>query len=251
MISNYNLNGFCIANDLFEKNLLTSAYNGVLEVINGEYDTGTPPWGLIDLNKKNQLQRILQAHLANKNILRLLTSSRLGNVAAEITGAKKIKIWGSQLYIKPKNSSSSIVGFHTDYQHMPYFASGVLTAWIPLTKIEKDNGSLIYITKSHQCRQPLPSSGAQIQSFSTQKKQLLDEVNNINCKEYSVKIPLGAGCFHHKNTLHGSLGNTTNKDRYALAVGLLTDKAIFDKSKDDYGYGKHLDNEEICPIIYQ
>lgn len=250
MTPSYHKNGVYVADNALDLALINAALEGAIEVTNGNYDTGVPPWGALNLNDNTKLQRVLQVHLASRKILKLLKFSRIGKVAAELTQSTTIKIWGTQLYIKPKNTPQSVVGFHRDYQHMPYFSSGVLTAWIPLTEIVEQAGPLIYITGSHNWQNSLPSSGGQVESIKEQKEKLKLESQNESWSEYSAVIPRGSVCFHNKDTLHGSEGNSTEHDRFALAVGLLTDQMTIDKNCDDFGYGENLENEDICPILY-
>ena len=134
---------------------------------------------------------------------------------------------------------------------MPYFLEGSLTAWIPLTDVTPESGPLIYIKGSHLWKSPSSHAGAQLQDFEEQRLSIRQEKNREDWEELVADIPRGSVCFHHSKTLHGSASNNSQKERIALAVGLLTDTAVFDETKPDFGYANYLSNESICPIIYE
>ena len=56
------------------------------------------------LQEKNIIKRISQIHLTSPALYSLLTSSRIGELAAKVTGLKQIEVWRSQLYFKPLGS---------------------------------------------------------------------------------------------------------------------------------------------------
>lgn len=99
----------------------------------GECDTGVSHWGTSNLDDDTQLQRIGQIHVCDKAINELVTQPIIGQIIAEHLGVKKVKIWGSQLYAKPKASSiGAHVGWHRDSQHVSFYRKGLLTLRIPL-----------------------------------------------------------------------------------------------------------------------
>lgn len=253
MKKDYNNNGFVLSDSpIFSQTEIQAARLGVDRVLAGQYNTGINPTAQTDVNNPNKMQRINQIHIADHTLYQLLTDSRIGRLAAQITGASQIKIWGSQLYYKPANSGTGgVVGFHRDTQHMPYFADGMLTAWIPLTDIKPASGPLTYIKGSH--RWPLHNqfSGAQVQNVQGQRRALSAEYGDQDWHEIPALLPGGGISFHHQNTLHGSPENTADRPRCVLTLGLLTEKARFNPDAPDYGFAAMLDNEHYSPIIYQ
>ena len=87
----------------------------------GELVSNSPLWMVSSLQEKNIIKRISQIHLTSPALYSLLTSSRIGELAARVTGSKQIEVWGSQLYLKPSGSrDEEQVGFHRDLKYMPF-----------------------------------------------------------------------------------------------------------------------------------
>ncbi|EAQ65815.1 SnoK-like protein [Marinomonas sp. MED121] len=196
-----------------------------------------------------KLQRVTQLHTISQ-ILNLIINSDIGRIAAEITSSKKIKVWGSQLYIKPSGCfKNANVGIHSEYSEMPFFREGVLTAWLPLTDMNSINGTLRYLRSSHlnenyNCK-------ASDTNLTSQKKHLENYLLYNEYDDIPVNLKLGGVSFHHNKLLHYSDINASCSSRFALAIGLMTDNLSINSDFSDYGYLKILDNLKYCPIIYQ
>ena len=251
--NNFNKNGFAVFKDpVLNKDQITASLLGVKRVMAGHYNTGTSPWAEVDVNNSRKLQRITQIHWADETLFALVTDSRIGKLAAQITGAKTIKIWGSQLYYKPAGSGNDgVVGFHRDSQHMPYFAAGMLTVWLPLPDLPVKSGPLTVVEGSHLWPQHSQSCGAQRQDMTQQRHALQGEYPNQIWQEHQAVIPAGAISFHHQDVLHGSPANTSNEARCVLAFGLITNEARFNDDVEDYGIGEQLKDQSRCPFIYK
>jgi ectoine hydroxylase-related dioxygenase (phytanoyl-CoA dioxygenase family) len=64
-------------------------------------------------------------------------------------------------------------------------------------------------------------------------------------------MPLGGMSFHDYDLIHGSFPNTSDIDRCAISLGLMTEEAQIDGNVEDYGYALVLDDERFCPTIYR
>ena len=242
---------------LFEQQVLdpliiAKALQSAEQVLNGQYDTGYAPWAVLDAGDPVKVQRVAQIHIANHILYQLVTSPVFAQLAAQATQANTIKIWGSQLYYKPQRSGSGgVVGYHRDSEHMPYFASGAVTAWIPLNHFQPGSGPLHFIAGSHRWTKANPYSGAQHQSIRDQQKQLQDFYRQHPWREESSVIQAGNISFHHQDTLHGSPENHSDTPRWALGVGLLVDNYQLNPQENDYGFAAILNNPFYCPTIYR
>src|SRR5437764_529973 len=78
----------------------------------GEYETGTPPqpsyWKPGDDPRK--LCKIEMPQVANHAIMELITHPALGELAAEITGARWVQVWWVQLLYKPPEAEGGAAG---------------------------------------------------------------------------------------------------------------------------------------------
>lgn len=230
--------------------LIDDAKNSIYQMLNKQFETDVEPWCFVG-DGKTEVTRLSQIHLSSRHIYNLLTHPNIGKIAADITGSKKIRIWGTQLYYKPAGSGKKgQVGLHRDSQHVPYFKSGVLTAWLPLTNIHSNSGPLIYVKGSHQWDIDLTYSGGHIQDMKSQKSLLRCASSEYLWQESQATIPAGGICFHHMDMLHGSDENTSDEERIAIAFGLITDDATYCPDAEDFGYASILNDEKYCPVIY-
>ena len=97
-------NGYYITNNsIVDPELVNQARNAVDKIRNGDYDTGKPPkpspWNPGD--DPNVLCKIEQPQIANKTISKLISSSRIGELAAKAANAEMIQVWWVQLLYKP------------------------------------------------------------------------------------------------------------------------------------------------------
>jgi len=196
----------------------------------------------------SKLQRITQLHMIDE-VIDVILNSKVGSIASEITNSKRIRIWGSQLYVKPKvHNFDANVGIHSEFSEMPFFNSGVLTAWIPFNDVSYENGTLNYLNSSHLSEIDF-KCGAVEKNIKYQKESLLLE-SGFNYNETPVNLKVGGVSFHHNKLLHYSDVNFSSESRYALAVGLMTDNIVVDHDFNDFGYFNILNNLKYCPTIF-
>ncbi|WP_194867047.1 phytanoyl-CoA dioxygenase family protein [Pseudoalteromonas sp. PPB1] len=245
-------NGYAVFDQpILDIDLLLKAKQGVKQVLEKEYQTGVQPWCHFG-DGNSELTRLTQIHMSDERIYQAITQSQIGNLAAKLTGASKINVWGCQLFYKPSGSQSKgNVGFHRDSQHMPFFKKGTLTAWIPLVDINSNSGPLVIIPGSHTWEPTLEHTGGEIQNMNSQVPLLQNFYKTQNWKEEQVTLPLGGISFHDFNALHGSYPNESPTDRIVITVGLFTDEVEFDNNVEDYGYALVINDERFCPIIYE
>ena len=101
--------GFCFLPSLFSEKEIISAYNGLKNVINGEYETGRSPerrfWEIGD--DPNSIIKIDKPHICNESVWKLVTKPKFGEVLASVVNAKMVQVWHSQVVWKPKSINQS------------------------------------------------------------------------------------------------------------------------------------------------
>ncbi len=230
--------------------LLAEGLQGVEEVLAGNYDRGQPR-AIIDVGQANKIQRITQIHHANNKLFEIFSSKRIGELVHEITGAKVVQVWGTQLYYKPAGSElTGQVGFHCDSQHLNFLEGEFLTAWMPLTDITMETGPLLYVKGSHQWDGEFQSSGGEKQDLDEQRRLMQAEYPGRPWQETPVIMKAGGISFHHKNTYHGSAINYSDSARVAICFGILTDKARLVGGGNDCGVSSIIDDPDYCPVLY-
>ncbi|MCO4800182.1 MAG: phytanoyl-CoA dioxygenase family protein [Colwelliaceae bacterium] len=241
---NYETNGYLVVPDASLDIEVLNYINASITSILSDSRKGFPYLCFSNYGDKNKLQRITQVHMITE-IYSLIKNSSIGKIASEITNSKCIRIWGSQLYIKPSsNDLSTIVGVHNEHKEMPYFEDGILTVWIPLSDVCKNNGTLNYISQSHT-----ENNEVYLRANNTDlNKEIFDSIEQKRI--VSVNIGVGGLSFHHHKLLHYSDVNKSESTRMAIAVGLMTDKVKVNTNNNDYGYNEIINSQFYCPVIY-
>ena len=236
-----------------EMEFIKKASNRVKPIISGEYNLNRQPWGVHRSKALTSLVRISQPHLCDSFFKSLICDTSLGHMVAKATNSKSVKVWGSQLYYKSNTTSqSSVVGWHRDAEHMPYFTKGSITAWLPFVDTNEENVTIHYITGSHKWKNQFAHTGAHIQHWTKQNQLLSAQANKSHesWAETSLSLKVGQLSLHHCKTLHGSGPNYSDTARPARAIGLLVDDYKIDDSVPDYGFAKALNDPFLSPIIY-
>lgn len=223
-------NGFLELENVLDINLLKKIKKKYKKIFNGEYETGIVPdkikW--VKGRDPNNIPRSLcNVWKSDSDIKKLVTSEIIGRYAAELSGWKKTKLnQDSLIWVVP---NAGVVSFHQDnpYQdwHKP---GGVITAWIPLTKTDKNSATLEYLVGSHKNK-----SSKRLGNFYSQKHyQKIDARLLKNQKEYKrhyVEIDQGSLVFHHGNMWHGSGFNKTSNERISISIHYMNGNSRFSK----------------------
>mgnify|MGYP001119248139 FL=1 len=197
------------------------------------------------------IQRITHIHAANQAFYDLLTQSRLGEVAAKILKTDQVKVWGSQLYIKPPQSAQGgHVGWHCDAQHMPYLQGDLIIAWIAFDEVGPASGCLQYVKNSHQTDAFTTPLGGGFQDLASEAKRLAASNPTQPWEVVEVGLPKGGVSFHHWDLVHGSGSNLTDQPRIGLSVGLASENFKILSGMPDYGLSKIIDHPRYSPVIY-
>lgn len=250
-MNEFNSTGYAIiAQPVIAQNLLEQAKSRIAPIMAGQFDTGNRHWGVVNQDKPDQLQRISQIHLCDHAFHNLLTQSNIGPHIAQQIGAQQIRVWGTQLYIKPPNPDGCAnVGWHRDSQHILFYRQGVATVWIPLDHYDSHNGPLTYVKGSHLAGRYNMPIGAQQQDLTHEQGRLCDE-SQAQWHTEAVKVPLGGFSIHHWDLIHGSGINQAKSSRYALSVGIATEKVELVTEHYDHGFHRILHHPHYCPVLF-
>ncbi len=253
----YERNGFYIhAESVLPPDLLERAVRGIDDVRAGIYDTGAAPverrWNPGD--DPRALCKIEQPQRANRALYEAICASRLGELAAAITGAQMVQVWWVQLLYKPgapdAASSGAVtnVGWHQDQASWHAWGDGseLFTAWLALSDVTPDAGPLAFVPGSHHWG--LRDGG----DFFAQDLDALQANIAIPAgeawREVPAVLPPGGVSFHHRLVFHGSRQNVSDGPRRSLAIHLRTEKSSVHPTK---WVARYLDQPEICPVIFQ
>ena len=244
----YQSQGFLLVTDPpFSADLVRRASDGMDMIRRGEYDTGTPPpkspWNPGD--DENTLCKIEMPQFASMAIREIVSHTGLGEIAAEITGAKMVQVWWTQLLYKPpaqSETTNTVIGWHQEE------GSQLFTAWIALSDVTPDSGPMRLIRGSHKWGLSESSdfygqdNAALKANFSVPEGEDWDAV--------AALLPPGGVSFHDNYTIHGSEINLSDRPRRSLAVHMRTEKSKPVEEWAGEGLTSHLDNQDYNPVIY-
>lgn len=253
----YQADGFSInARPVIPQEIVQAAVIGMDEVRAGRYDTGTPPqpsyWKPGE-DPNTKLGKIELPQIANQAILTLLKHPALGELAAEVTGAKAVQIWWVQLLYKPPAQPgapvTTNVGWHQDRHYWKQWDddSELFTAWVALSDVTAQSGPMVFVRGSHQW-QGADGSDFFGQDLDTLRQQIQAK-SGQTWEEVTAILPPGGVSFHHNLTFHGSGPNLSGVPRRSFAIHMRTEKS---RPRDNLRQGltQFIDNLDYCPVIY-
>jgi Phytanoyl-CoA dioxygenase (PhyH) len=142
---------------------------------------------------------------APAEVVRIITSARLGEIAARLLGVEGVRVMHFSGLVKPAGEPGTPL--HQDLSYLPIDTDRNLTIWIPLTDIEVDMGPLIFASGSH-------TAG-----------QIDDPVSVRGRFPFMHTGPMKAGdvSVHLGWTIHGSLKNASGRSRDAFGISYYRD----------------------------
>ena len=247
----YERNGYSVvAEQVAPDDVLQRALAGMVAVRDGVFDLEMAPTEHQGYDPA-VLCKINNPHRSNKGLHELVTCPAVGRQVAEVTGSRRVQVWASQLLIKPPGTEAAgHVGWHQDRQYWQMWqeAEGLFTAWIALSDVAEALGPMCFVRGSH--RWGFLNQG----DFYGKDQQALQEgiemPEGAAWEEVPALLPSGGLSVHHSLTFHGSGANISDVPRWSLAVHLRNEKSEPVPGDDSY-YTAHLDDPQICPVMYE
>lgn len=183
-------------------------------------------------------------------IRRFLQSEELGNMACQLEGTERMRIWLDQALIKEPFGNPT--AWHLDNPYWSFHSHHATSVWIALEDATPHNGCLYFLPGTHQ-----------LATFDNvgigQHLDALFQVYPEMAKIEAVPMPMKAGdcSFHNGLTAHGAGANMTGGRRIAMTAAYMPDGSTFNGQQDILpgGYfktlrpGDRLDNDEINPPV--
>jgi ectoine hydroxylase-related dioxygenase (phytanoyl-CoA dioxygenase family) len=262
----YEADGFYVHRQpLIPAELISRAVAGMDAVRAGVYETGIPPqesaWNPGD--DPQRLCKIEMSHVANHAIRDLVSHPRIGELAADLTGATMVQVWWTQLLYKPPDhttaGAASNVGWHQDWQYWGIWEQGseILTAWVALSEVTPSVGPMRFVRGSHTWgllnqgaffRRDSAGNRVAVRDLEAQKREI-DVPDGAAWEEVPVLLPPGGVSFHHPLAYHGSAANRSRLPRRSFAVHLRTERSR-PVGEQRAGLSRFIDDPAYCPVIY-
>ncbi len=175
---------------------------------------------------EHPIWQIVNIYQASPAFQALVCNPLIAEMAAQLSGAKELRLWHDQIQYKPKELGGRL-HWHQD---SPLWTTlqpkdAQITAWVALDDAEADNGCMYMVPGSHLWgnQQPylnqLPQDGKLPQEFEGRP------VHFVMCP-----VKKGHVHFHHSLTWHGSGQNHSKRPRRAIAIHLMTERTTYDAS---------------------
>ncbi|MCC6581235.1 MAG: phytanoyl-CoA dioxygenase family protein [Phycisphaeraceae bacterium] len=199
-----------------ELELLRQEYDREFELAqrSGQFRTlvGEPEAGGGTAVAPKRVLQILQLCERNIHFRKLIHDTRILDVASDLVGPN-LQLFHDQALFKPAFEGGA-VSWHQDNAYWKCRPATLISCWLTLDDVDRDNGAMQLIPGSHL--KPIwhqPGSGSEV---------LMNVEDQVDVSQaVVVDLPAGACMFHHCLTLHYTQPNTTTRQRRAYAVHLM------------------------------
>jgi len=143
-------------------------------------------------------------------------NSMLPQIAALLTESNQMNLYFDQCFVKEPGTSDP-TPWHNDQPYWPLKGNQVITIWLALDDIPKQNGAVEFVKGSHQWQsmfQPQPfNQKSQLEKNPEYRKMIDVEKNRDQLEIISWDMKAGDVLAFYGMTLHGSKGNTDSGAR--------------------------------------
>lgn len=198
----YYSNGYVHLKKIFSKERINCLKNDILEFKKKEKIQSTK---LLHINK----------HL--KEVKEFISQDHLLMLLKYILNYKEILGLQTEVFFNPPGTPG--YGFHQDDFFLGSGKNNTANLWIPLVKTNKKNGTLKFLSYSH-------NSGV---LKKINEKNLISKKNEKKIGEKHICCEIGDAILISNHVFHGSGVNKSNYNRYVLAVGYINKGAKYRK----------------------
>lgn len=185
-------------------------FNTVISSVVDRLNAQNKPIEKRDTYSKAFLQ-IFNLWRENKEVARLVLSKRLGQIAADLMGCEKVRIYHDQALFK--ESGGGITPWHADQYYWPIDTDKTITAWIPLQETPLEMGPLEFSAKSHQI-----ITGRELEIGDESESKIKENLRINNFKHVIEPFDLGEVSFHSGWVFHRAGANQTDRMRKVMTV---------------------------------
>ena len=228
-LEQYRRSGFVNAGPLLDDQPVETLQREVLRVIDDrDNPAAAQPVLLRDLSTIEGLAvwQIINIWEASPAFRALASHPHLLEMAAQLSGAKQLRIWHDQIIYKPK-AAGGVLLWHQDSPLWDLLQpkDEQVTAWVALDDAEADNGCMYMVPGSHRW-------GDKLEALNVLREQhpLPERFEGHDLHVIMCPVKKGQVHFHHPLTWHGSGTNYSSRPRRAIAIHYMTEKVTYDDS---------------------
>lgn len=157
----------------------------------------------------------------NDEIRKIVFDPRFAEIARQLTGAKRIRLFHDHALLKMPGDSKP-TPWHQDTVYWPMNEDGALSIWLAFDDVSEENGCLSFIPNSRDLGRldhvDLTNPYDIIKTHLTP-----EQAENIKVME----MPMGSATFHDGLTFHFAGANQSPAPRHALAIIYMPDGTTF------------------------
>lgn len=202
----FNANGYLSYDRIIEGN--------ELEMLRAEYDRLFREFNGTNLSDNKSGQRMLQIMgVQTRSILfnKLVYDARILDVVADLMGPS-IQLFHDQALFKPAHTGGPVL-WHQDNAYWQCRPASLVSCWMTLDDVTKENGAMQVIPGSHL---------KPVWHAPDKDALLVDSSGQFDASQaVTVNLPAGGCMFHHCQTLHYTQPNTTPNQRRAYAIHMM------------------------------
>ena len=160
------------------------------------------------LEGKQQVFQLMQMCERNIHFRSMLFATRILDLVQDLMGPN-IMLFHDQTLYKPAKTGGAVF-WHQDNAHWRCRPSNLISCWMTLDDVERENGAMQFVPGSHL--KPAWHERSE-ETNALLKTEGVDE-----SKVVVVDLPAGGVVFHHCQTLHYTQPNATDRKRRAFAI---------------------------------
>ena len=219
-------------------------------VLNGVYETGVPPRTNTGGPDASVHPAYIEAQMpqdCDDVIASAIRHPGVARWAAEISGARRLKIWNAMVMQKrPSGGEKTKVGWHQDRRYNDNITRGpTMTVWIALADVPSALGPVRYVPRSHLWNRHF-QTGFFDRDIDRQEREFDIPAGEI-WQSVEAVLPAGWAVAHGPDVLHGSGENCGDAPRTSLLLSLGIDD--FQVLPAHY-FASRQNDPRAAPIIY-
>jgi len=228
-VEQYRRSGFVNGGPVLDEAAVEALQREVLRVIDErENPAAAQPVLLRNLSGDDAqpIWQIVNIWQASPAFQALVTNRQVIAMAAQLSGAKQLRVWHDQVQYKPKEHGGRL-HWHQDSPLWPVLQpkDAQITAWIALDDAEADNGCMVMVPGSHRWG----NHQVEIDKLP-EGKDLPETFDGHPVHLIMCPVKQGHVHFHHSLTWHGSGPNHSRRPRRAIGIHLMAEKTVYDAS---------------------
>lgn len=215
--STYQRDGFVVVPDVLTREAVAAAARRMDELVDDAGALAKAEFERPAAGGSRQVRKLVDLAVDDQVFAPLARSDRILDVAAGLTGAQGIRLYGDQAFLKPAFTGSE-KPLHQDNAYFRVNPSDAgVTCWIAIDDATIDNGCVNYVP------------GSQLRGLVGHHEiagtpHLVPE-HDDGAAARPCPVPAGSAIFHHLLVLHSSKGNCSPRPRRAWALHLVADHA--------------------------